>query len=323
MVQEAPRHGRVPVHPDFAVETEYLKRTVELIDKRIAELSRLQLTRKDWTKEAARRMRRAAPRRMESARSSRTLLGRSNCTRPTGQARKTCRIGRAAGPGVTDWRAPVASLFYARGRSSYEAPEGTVSGLVRLRRHYRIERSELLEIFDAQVADGILDAFASDADASLRGDPDVDAYLVRQLGRSAGRQIRDIVATINPNRTASSVSHRVVVLQGVAGSGKDRSGPAPGCVPAVHICRPHPGQKTCSSFFPTVCSSGTSSASATSLGVEGVDQKTIREWQIRLTPTSAATRVCRVSPGSLLRIRAFQRGRANPHRLGRRRCRRP
>lgn len=60
---------------------------------------------------------------------------------------------------VHDWRTPIASVFYrcGIGQASYQAPEGTVTGEVALKRQYEIRGGHLVYFFDADVQ--ITDAY--------------------------------------------------------------------------------------------------------------------------------------------------------------------
>ncbi len=201
-------------HPEFAAESAHLSHTVELIDQRINDLAGTPAAGKDWAGESARRIKMANLRALRDARGE-PYFGRVDFAPHDPQRTDTYRIGRAAAPGVTDWRAPVASLFYSRGGSSYDAPGGTVSGRVDLRRYYRIEQSQLLEVFDARVADEVLESLTG---AAAQSPP--DAYLIRRLSRNAGRHMRDPTIQAEQDAVLRAPPHQVVVLQGVAGSGK-------------------------------------------------------------------------------------------------------
>ena len=106
---------------------------------------------------------------------------------------------------VHDWRAPVSSLYYdfETGAASYEAPEGTIAGEITGKRQYKIVDGRLEYMFDSAITIG-------------------DDVLRRELGHAASEKMRNIVATIQREQNAviRNETARVLILQGVAGSGK-------------------------------------------------------------------------------------------------------
>lgn len=106
---------------------------------------------------------------------------------------------------VYDWRAPISSLFYrfGPGPAAYEAPVGKIEGIITKKRQYEIKDGELLYYFDADIE--IL-----------------DEYLRRMLSQNASTKMKSIVETIQREQDAAirDVSHDVLLVQGVAGSGK-------------------------------------------------------------------------------------------------------
>ncbi len=106
---------------------------------------------------------------------------------------------------VYDWRSPVASLFYdyGIGEAKYEAPEGEIFGEMTLRRQYKIENNVLKRIFDS--------------DLNV-----VDDCLQEVLSDNSGDKMRNIVNTIQKeqNEIIRNISSKVLVVQGIAGSGK-------------------------------------------------------------------------------------------------------
>lgn len=108
-------------------------------------------------------------------------------------------------PVVTDWRAPVANLYYSGqiGPMKYEAPDGAVQGELTLKRQFGIEDGQLQTIFDTDLASR-------------------DAYLQTVLGAMTGDRLREIVTTIQAeqNYVIRHPLDRTLVVQGVAGSGK-------------------------------------------------------------------------------------------------------
>lgn len=106
---------------------------------------------------------------------------------------------------VHDWRAPVCSLYYDSdpGRASYECPAGEISGLVTLKRQYRMNA-------------GILEYYV-DTDISID-----DTLLLDLLSGSADTHMKSIVSTIQKeqNRVIRFNDLPVLCVAGSAGSGK-------------------------------------------------------------------------------------------------------
>ena len=114
---------------------------------------------------------------------------------------------------VIDWRAPVASLFYAfsGGESpiSYESPDGDIEGTVHLKRNLMVREGKLERLVDSYV----------------RGEKDesvTDEFLLYRLGESKDNKLRDIVSTIQQEQDSiiRTEKNKAVFIQGVAGSGK-------------------------------------------------------------------------------------------------------
>ncbi len=106
---------------------------------------------------------------------------------------------------IHDWRAPVSSLFYdfESGPASFEAPEGAKHGDITGKRQYKIRDGHLEYMFESALNIG-------------------DDVLQRELGQSADDKMRNIVATIQREQNAviRNETAQVLILQGVAGSGK-------------------------------------------------------------------------------------------------------
>ena len=116
-------------------------------------------------------------------------------------------LSNAAGalPLIYDWRAPISSLFYDydAGPASYEAPGGTMNGHIRAKYQYKISSGKILYMLesDLNIDDDILKAeLSSHATASLKA-------IVTTIQREQNVIIRD-------------TSHRILAVQGCAGSGK-------------------------------------------------------------------------------------------------------
>jgi DNA helicase-2/ATP-dependent DNA helicase PcrA len=106
---------------------------------------------------------------------------------------------------IIDWRAPIASLYYSGeiGEVMYKAPDGLIIGDLEVKRQYEIEGRQLINIFD-------------------KGLTPMDEYLQNALWQKKDNRLRDIVTTIQSeqNDIIRADKDKVVIVQGVAGSGK-------------------------------------------------------------------------------------------------------
>ncbi|MFV2084185.1 HelD family protein [Micromonospora sp. LOL_021] len=106
---------------------------------------------------------------------------------------------------VHDWRAPVSSLYYdfESGDAHFEAPQGTIHGEITGKRQYKIQDGHLEYMFESTLNIG-------------------DDVLQRELSQSADDKMKNIVATIQREQNAviRNETAQVLILQGVAGSGK-------------------------------------------------------------------------------------------------------
>jgi DNA helicase-2/ATP-dependent DNA helicase PcrA len=106
---------------------------------------------------------------------------------------------------IHDWRAPVSSLFYdfESGEAFFETPEGTAHGEITGKRQYKIQGGRLAYMFESALNIG-------------------DDVLQRELSQSADDKMKNIVATIQREQNAviRNETAQVLILQGVAGSGK-------------------------------------------------------------------------------------------------------
>jgi DNA helicase II / ATP-dependent DNA helicase PcrA len=106
---------------------------------------------------------------------------------------------------IYDWRAPISSLYYdyPPGPAQYQTPSGTISGEMELKRQFIIKNGIINALFDTGI--------------TIR-----DEMLQAVLGTNADTQMKSIVATIQKEQNAiiRNETSRVVVVQGVAGSGK-------------------------------------------------------------------------------------------------------
>lgn len=106
---------------------------------------------------------------------------------------------------VTDWRAPISSLYYDAevGKCGFEAPNGRINGEMLLKRQYEIENGELQEYFDVDLVSN-------------------DGLLQKYLNDNNDARLKSIVSTIQKEQNdviRKNLSDNIIV-QGVAGSGK-------------------------------------------------------------------------------------------------------
>ena len=106
---------------------------------------------------------------------------------------------------VTDWRAPICSVFYdfGLGNVSYDAPGGKEEGYVSKKRQYKIENGRLRQVFDTNI--NIDDEMLQDV-----------------LAKSGNDKMKNIVNTIQEeqNRVIRDYKANNIIVQGIAGSGK-------------------------------------------------------------------------------------------------------
>lgn len=106
---------------------------------------------------------------------------------------------------ITDWRAPIASLYYDSelGKVSYVAPEGDITGELFLKRQFEIEDGELLNYFDVDIVSN-------------------DQLLQKYLQVNNDMRLKNIVSTIQKeqNYAIRRPINENTIIQGVAGSGK-------------------------------------------------------------------------------------------------------
>lgn len=106
---------------------------------------------------------------------------------------------------IYDWRAPVSSMFYdfEMGEASYDTPRGTVKGNIDLRRQFRIRHGKMEYMLENAM--------------NIQDD-----VLQKELSHSSDDKMKNIVATIQRDQNAiiRNESSAVLIIQGVAGSGK-------------------------------------------------------------------------------------------------------
>lgn len=108
-------------------------------------------------------------------------------------------------PLVYDWRAPVSSLFYDydKGEAYYEAPAGRMDGEVLSKWQYKIRNGKMIYAFESDVK---ID----------------DEVLKQELGSHGDVKLKNIIKTIQKEQNAiiRNTKDKIMVIQGVAGSGK-------------------------------------------------------------------------------------------------------
>ena len=108
-------------------------------------------------------------------------------------------------PLIYDWRAPVSSLFYDydKGKAFYEAPAGVLEGEILAKWQYKIKNGKMVYGFESD----------------MKIDDDI---LKQELGSNGDVQLKNIVRTIQKeqNEIIRNTKDKILVIQGVAGSGK-------------------------------------------------------------------------------------------------------
>ncbi len=106
---------------------------------------------------------------------------------------------------VHDWRAPICSIFYdfEVGKAQYLSPGGIIKGELLNKRQFTIQEGKLIRAFDH----------------SLNISDDV---LQQVLTQKSGDKMKNIVNTIQQeqNRIIRNEEDKVLIVQGIAGSGK-------------------------------------------------------------------------------------------------------
>lgn len=106
---------------------------------------------------------------------------------------------------IYDWRAPISSMFYdyELGEASYSSVAGNIRGDISLKRQYRIRNGNM--------------EFMIESSLNIHDD-----ILQKELNANADDKMKNIVATIQreQNRIIRNEDAQVLIIQGVAGSGK-------------------------------------------------------------------------------------------------------
>ena len=112
-------------------------------------------------------------------------------------------------PLISDWRAPIANLYYENSgpkeNVQYTSPIGVRRGDLLQKRQFDISEARIRNIYDAKT-----------------GNVAADEFLLSQLNQRLGQKLKDIVATIQSqqNDIIREEINKPVIIQGVAGSGK-------------------------------------------------------------------------------------------------------
>lgn len=106
---------------------------------------------------------------------------------------------------VTDWRAPISSIYYdgQLGKVKYECPDGIIEGNLSKKRVYNIENSILKDYQDIDITTN-------------------DEFLQECLNENSEVRLKNIISTIQSeqNKIIRAKMSRPLIVQGVAGSGK-------------------------------------------------------------------------------------------------------
>lgn len=113
--------------------------------------------------------------------------------------------GHAEHPLVFDWRAPVSGLFYDydKGPAQFTAPMGVLTGEITRKRQYKIRGGKLKYV--------------------LENEMNIDDEILQQaLSEQTDAKLKSIVTTIQKeqNSIIRDRQHRILAVQGCAGSGK-------------------------------------------------------------------------------------------------------
>ncbi|MCR5469255.1 MAG: AAA family ATPase [Lachnospiraceae bacterium] len=115
------------------------------------------------------------------------------------------REAKGKEPLVYDWRAPISSLFYDydKGEASFVAPIGEIKGEITRKKQYKIKHGKLI--------------FELENEININ-----DEILQQALSENANAYLKSIVTTIQKeqNSIIRDKNHRILAVQGCAGSGK-------------------------------------------------------------------------------------------------------
>jgi len=172
---------------------------------------------------------------------------------------------------VFNWEAPVGKLFYNPLAGEYDSPAGKMTGVVNLKRELLIEEARLLDVVEVPLLP-----------PGAKALPIKQTRVTRQLSESKGSEMKRIIATIQPEQyeQIASTPYRVLIIQGVAGSGKSEVG----IHRIAYLLSPYNELDLSISpnrvvfFGPSRVFIKYVSNLLPGLGVERVRQTTIREW---------------------------------------------
>lgn len=106
---------------------------------------------------------------------------------------------------IYDWRAPISGMFYdyELGKAVYTSPTGEINGDISLKRQYRIRKGKMEYMIESSLTVH-------------------DEILQKELSSNADDKMKNIVTTIQreQNRIIRNEEAHVLIIQGVAGSGK-------------------------------------------------------------------------------------------------------
>ena len=116
---------------------------------------------------------------------------------------------------VLSYWAPISRLFYNPQSGGYNAPSGKVTGTVIRKRELLIEQARLLKITEYPLLP-----------PGVKPPLPEEAPLTRELSKPKGDELMEIIATIQPEQyeEIAATPYRVMIIQGVAGSGKSEVG---------------------------------------------------------------------------------------------------
>lgn len=112
---------------------------------------------------------------------------------------------------ITDWRAPIAGLYYSFPRPTaeafYKVDKNLITGELTKKHMIEIKEAELLDVFDSSEVESLVGA---------------DPFLLQQLKGKSSSKLKDIVSSIQSEQNViiSAEPDEDIIVQGVAGSGK-------------------------------------------------------------------------------------------------------
>ncbi len=274
-----------PLHPDQPTEQTNLRDTHATLEARIEEIGRHNLQSFNEADFMALHRHRAALWESLKAARKQVYFGRLDFTPAGAPGPETYYLGKIGFEDhsriiVMDWRAPAARLYSHRrpGAFHYQSPAGRVDVNLHLKRHYQMEQDTLVNLFDEYDS---RPAAATAAGRTTLVDP--DAFLREILsGRGTAATMLDIVASLQEHQDdlIRADWHQVLVVQGVAGSGKTSI--------ALHRVAYllYPGNQTgveserCIIFGPNQLFLGYIANVLPELGVTGLAQTTLDAWAL-------------------------------------------